>query len=99
MTYAATKFEVARSNGLGGDTFTRNVTDARSGFGKKFIYPFFSKEKVGIKIKKVASHFADISCVSEVKLCFRNEQIPYLKCPFFLNKKIFKCSFQHSVTL
>ena len=26
MTYAVTKFEVARSNGLG-DTFTRNVTD------------------------------------------------------------------------
>ena len=27
MTYAATKFEVATSNGLG-DTFTKNVTDA-----------------------------------------------------------------------
>ena len=27
VTYAATKFEVATSNGLGGDTFTRNVTD------------------------------------------------------------------------
>ena len=30
VTYAATKFEVARSNGLGGDTFTRNVTDAQT---------------------------------------------------------------------
>ena len=27
MTYSATKFEVAASNGLGGDTFTSNVTD------------------------------------------------------------------------
>ena len=27
VTYSATKFEVARFNGLGGDTFTRNVTD------------------------------------------------------------------------
>ena len=27
VTYSATKFEVAMSNGLGGDTFTRNVTD------------------------------------------------------------------------
>ena len=26
MTYSPTKFEVATSNGLGGDTFTRNVT-------------------------------------------------------------------------
>ena len=26
VTYSNTKFEVARSNGLGGDTFTRNVT-------------------------------------------------------------------------
>ena len=28
VTYSATKFEVATSNRLGGDTFTRNVTDA-----------------------------------------------------------------------
>ena len=27
VSYAATKFEVATSNGIGGDTFTRNVTD------------------------------------------------------------------------
>ena len=27
MTYLGTKFEVATSNGLGGDTFARNVTD------------------------------------------------------------------------
>ena len=26
-TYLGTKFEVTTSNGLGGDTFTRNVTD------------------------------------------------------------------------
>ena len=30
MTYSSTKFEVATSNGLGGDTFTRNVTDGRT---------------------------------------------------------------------
>ena len=29
VTYPSTKFEVAMSNGLGGDTFTRNVTDAQ----------------------------------------------------------------------
>ena len=30
VTYSPTKFEVATSNGLGGDTFTRNVTDVRT---------------------------------------------------------------------
>ena len=30
VTYSATKFEVATSNGLGGDTFTRNMTDAQT---------------------------------------------------------------------
>ena len=30
MTYSPTKFEVATSNGLRGDTFTRNVTDGRT---------------------------------------------------------------------
>ena len=30
MTYSPTKFEVATSNGLGGDAFTRNVTDGRT---------------------------------------------------------------------
>ena len=28
-TYSAAKFEVAMSNGLGGDTFTRNVMDGQ----------------------------------------------------------------------
>ena len=46
VTYAATKFEVARSHGLGGDTFTRNVTGTqthvrtdgrRADFGTKLI--------------------------------------------------------------
>ena len=46
VAYSATKFEVAMSNDLGGDTFTRNVTEKRrTNFGTKFIYPFFSKEK------------------------------------------------------
>ena len=30
VTYSATKFEVDTSNSLGGDTFTRNVTDGRT---------------------------------------------------------------------
>ena len=30
VNYSPTKFEVATSNGLGGDTFTRNVTDGRT---------------------------------------------------------------------
>ena len=30
VTYAATKFEVARSYGLGGDTFTRNLMQGRT---------------------------------------------------------------------
>ena len=54
MTYLGTKFEVATSNGLGGDTFTRKVTDGcmdgqtdgrRTDFGTKLIYPFFLKKK------------------------------------------------------
>ena len=57
MTYSTTKFEVATSNGLGGDTFTRNVTDGRThgrtdgrrtDFDTKLIYPFFLKKKAGI---------------------------------------------------
>ena len=30
VTHLGTKFEVATSNGLGGDTFTRNATDGRT---------------------------------------------------------------------
>ena len=30
VTYSTTKFKVATSNGLEGDTFTRNVTDGRT---------------------------------------------------------------------
>ena len=57
VTYSPTKFEVATSNGLGGDTFTRNVTDRRTDgrtdgrrtdFDTKLIYPFFRKKKAGI---------------------------------------------------
>ena len=63
MTYLTAKFKVATSNGLGGDTFTRNVTDGRThgrtdgrmdgrrtDFDTKLIYPFFLKKKAGIKI-------------------------------------------------
>ena len=56
VSYSATKFEVATSNRLGGDTFTRNVTDAhphgRTDAGTDRLWyeiniPFFSKEKSG----------------------------------------------------
>ena len=54
VIYASTKFEVATSNGLGGDTITRNVTDGRTDartdgrrtdFGTKLIYPIFLMKK------------------------------------------------------
>ena len=57
VTYSTTKYKVSTSNGLGGDTFTRNVTDGRThgqtdgrrtDFGTKLIYPFFLKKKAGI---------------------------------------------------
>ena len=53
MTYAVTKFEVARSNGLG-DTFTRNATDphtdvrAMDRLWYKINITLFSKEKSSI---------------------------------------------------
>ena len=56
MTYLSTKFKVAMSNGLGGDAFTRKVTEGhtdgrRTDFDTKLIYPFFLKKKVGIITK------------------------------------------------
>ena len=57
MTYSATKFEVATSNGLEGDTFTSNVTDGRqTDFGTKLIYPFFTcvaLAKAGLVVAKL----------------------------------------------
>ena len=63
VTYSFTKFEVPTYNGLGGDTFTRNVTDGRThgrtdgqtdgrrtDFDTKLIYPFSLKKKAGIII-------------------------------------------------
>ena len=57
MTYSATKFEVATSNGLGGDIITRNVTDGHTDgqadgrwtdFGTKLINFFFLKKTAGV---------------------------------------------------
>ena len=51
VIYSATKFEVATSNSLGGDTFTKNVTDRQMDGQRmdrllyKIDIPFFSKEK------------------------------------------------------
>ena len=56
VIYAATKFEVATSNGLGEDTITRTVTDGRTDrltdFGTKINIPYFSNEKEGITKRK-----------------------------------------------
>ena len=41
-----------------------------------------------LKIKTVACHIVAKSCVSKVKLCFRNSQIPYLKANS-MYKKVF----------
>ena len=63
VTYSATKFEVATPNGLGGDTFTRNVKNRRTegqtdgqmdGRTKDRLWyeiniPFLLKKKAGIK--------------------------------------------------
>ena len=37
VTYSATKFGVAMSNGLGGDIFTRNVTDGQMDNGPTLV--------------------------------------------------------------
>ena len=52
VTYSATKFEVATSNGLGGDTFTRNVTDGQTDrLWYEINIPFLlKKKKAGIVI-------------------------------------------------
>ena len=54
VTYSTIKFEVATSNGLGGDKFTRNVMDGRTDrwttdrLWHEINIPFFLKEKGGI---------------------------------------------------
>ena len=59
MTYAATKFEVAMSYGLGGDTFTRNMTEGctdgqQTEFDTTLIYPIILNVKAGIVITQHA---------------------------------------------
>ena len=61
VIYASTKYEVATSNGLGGDTITRNVTDGRTDartdrrttdrLWYEINIPYFSNEKAGIITK------------------------------------------------
>ena len=56
VTYSATKSGVATSKGLGGDTFTRNVTDSctEDWLWYKINIPFFLKKKAGkMNIEKV----------------------------------------------
>ena len=59
-------------------------------FKKKISYKIFQLCMIFIsKIKTVACHIAAKSCVSEVKLCFRNYQIPYLKANSISKKSFF----------
>ena len=56
MTYAATKFEVATTNGIG-DTFTRNVTDVGPTLVQnQYMVPFFLKKKAG----KISTHILSV---------------------------------------
>ena len=60
VTYSATKFEVTTSNGLEGDTFTRNVMHRRTDgqttdrLWYEINIPFFSKEKAGIITQSIS---------------------------------------------
>ena len=71
VTYSTTKFEVATSNGLGGDTFTRNVTDG-STHGRttdrlwhEINIPFFLKKKAGIM--KLGNNDLHVECTQADK--------------------------------
>ena len=54
LTYSATKFEATTSNSLGGDTFTKKVTNEHTEgqttdqLWNKIYIPFFLKKKAGI---------------------------------------------------
>ena len=55
VTYLGTKFEVAMSKGLGGDTFTRNMTDRQTDrLWYEINIPLFLKKKAGITIQNVS---------------------------------------------
>ena len=82
VTYAATKFEVATFNGLGRDTFTRNMTDGRqTDFGTKIIYSFFLKKKAGIIIKFLLNSLKG-------NLCIHILYISYNLCTLAISKDL-----------
>ena len=62
VTYLDTQFKVARSNDLGGDTFTRNVTDERTHrrttdrLWYEINIPFFLTEKSGYNNTRVVRY-------------------------------------------
>ena len=78
MTYSTTKFEFATSNGLGGDTFTRNVTDGhthlqtdgqaddRPTLVRNYYTLFFSKEKSGYNNFKMVTSGAGCKIVKHI---------------------------------
>ena len=78
---ASTKFEVATSNNLGGDTITRNVTDGRTDartdrrttdrLWYEINIPYFSNEKAGINMpiflkKSVCYIFMNLHVYSKI---------------------------------
>ena len=69
------------SNGLGGESFTRNRTYRRTDFGTKLIYPFFSKEKSGYKKYQPDFSFWK-SCFSRAMLSssISEHQFPFNLC-------------------
>ena len=57
------KVEVATSNGLGGDTFTRNVTDGRrNDFDTNLVYPFSKEKKTGINNSFISVILNHLDC-------------------------------------
>ena len=99
MTYSPTKFEVATSNGLGGDTFTRNVTEGRThgrtdgrtdgrktDFDTKLIYPFFLKKKAGIKTSLISASSYQVNLAIEIPNITEH----------YINSHVFTC--QHWVS-
>ena len=79
VIYAPTKFEVAKSNGLGEDTITRNVTDGRTDrrttdrLWYEISIPYFSYEKAGITKNVFKMHLIVIFYNQNLRKCTKYE--------------------------